>query len=687
MSFIKTLMVIAILLTSLVQAHYNEVLSSRPVIQGEINGMKVLAQGDVAMFIATESNAPLLYSEKSHTEKSHIEHCSRDLHCALKTNNLESVALSPLGIWIFDRPEKNSPKHWIHKEPEDPYSIEIDKFSSNLENLTASHIPLNFPQPTATLHTGNQAIDKTPGILLISSPVMEWLAETVTTVSVSRRDTDSYDTLTTIIEPTPEDKKNTLTTITQEHDELLAKLTSVSVMPTPVIHQVENKLWEDSSVRLETEFDYLTIKPSPCNQNESKNKASSHLTFTTRQAPVSGSASQVSSSQDSSSQDSVSQGISTEHTEATASATQPVTLAVPQETNLPTAISPKTRVTTAVNINKHLAQPWGSHIECIYDAKADHKQIVEICLFISENVMEESIGDDFYCEKESIKNAFSCLADELKDLFEKKVPKKMTDWRTIREAGLMDQDHDEALNLTSYEEIMITTSRRVVTNLAHMKLQYYTPIDENYAFYIRAFVRKYALFNILEVGSGSGLWAKALTTDGPDREWKIKVKATDDGSMSNSFKEGSYFTKVLKTLRTGRTTRTPNKSSTLPSQKNIKYINPDETVVPVEKLDSLTAVKLYRDSHDLLLITSPSENVLDALTKWPDEKPVLIIMIQDVKSCLANYFGVQKVKLEEYEQKFLPPLPSTLYSNVMNVCMFSKLRFLVNGFWRQMKTK
>ncbi len=274
--FIVLWMFITALLAHPLYAQNTEVLSSQPMIHGEINGMKVMAQGDAVAFMAS----------KRYTMALDEEACARDLHCTLQKNRTEAVVLNPEGIWIFDTPPKQLPDNVNVTEPLYPVSTEVVKLSGTAIKPTPTHIPLEFPQPTATLHTGNEVVDKTPGILLVSSPVMTWLAETVTTVSHSRQAMDSDESLSPIIEPTPTQQKVMLTTITEEEDELLRKLTSTSTMPTPTPTLVENRLWEGGSIWLEIETDILTIQPSPSGQYGVSMRTNS-FSFTTRQVSVS----------------------------------------------------------------------------------------------------------------------------------------------------------------------------------------------------------------------------------------------------------------------------------------------------------------------------------------------------------------------------------------------------------------
>ena len=254
----------------------NTGLLSQPIIHGEVNGMKVMAQGDAVAFMASRYYSMELDGKA----------CARDLHCTMQKNRTEVVVLNPEGILIIDSPSKELPSNVTITESLYPVFTEVIRLSSTAIKPTTTYVPLEFPQPTATLHTGNEVVDKTPGILLVSSPVITWLAETVTTVSHSRQVMDSGESLTPIIEPMLTQQKAMLTTITEEEDELLRKLTSTSAMPTPTPTLVENRLWEDGTVRLEIETDSLTIKPSPSYQTGNDNKKTNSLTFTLKQVPT-----------------------------------------------------------------------------------------------------------------------------------------------------------------------------------------------------------------------------------------------------------------------------------------------------------------------------------------------------------------------------------------------------------------
>ena len=277
--FIHLWIFITALLVQVLYAQNIDVLASQPVIHGEINGMKVMAQGDAVAFFAAGKPSLLLGDEE----------CAHDLSCTMQKNRTEAVVFNPEGVWLFETPKMYAPENVTITEPLSPVSTEQFFSAGTFIKPTPIHIPLAFPQPTATLHTGNEVVDKTPGILLVSSLVREWLAETISTSSlVEEMPTgNAAETLSPIIEPTPLQQRIMLTTISQEEDELIRKLTSTATtpVPTPVPTLVVNRMWEDGLIRLEVGADILTIKPSPSGQYDSSETTSS-FTFSVKQVPT-----------------------------------------------------------------------------------------------------------------------------------------------------------------------------------------------------------------------------------------------------------------------------------------------------------------------------------------------------------------------------------------------------------------
>ena len=403
-----------------------------PTFNGIINsGMNVTVQGDTAVYSVREEASPWLGKDQ----------CDRNLYCAMQKNNIEAIVLKPTDLWIIGNASRQIEEQAMCSEPQNPAPEDNRTAFSVIVKPTFLHIPLPVPLPTATVQTGIEAIDKTPGIALVSSPIMEWLAETVAFVSYTRQtqadgtlpvtsmiqlnatlpqvqgqatvvendvveisqfvtawagivptpvpvvlennlhsggwawfengfdllvihrdlgkpdksyteptgfftltfqsfsatpssqgtpssssgeptqsdrvlptsviptpvpnatpppqapqpiggperiEPEGNDNLLPIIEPSQTQKKEMLTTITEEQDELLRKLTSTSTtpMPTPMPTGVENRMWEDGSIRLEIATDILTIKPSPSRQYGDSSETISSVSFSVKQVPT-----------------------------------------------------------------------------------------------------------------------------------------------------------------------------------------------------------------------------------------------------------------------------------------------------------------------------------------------------------------------------------------------------------------
>ncbi len=309
----------ALLLAKVTCAQNLELQSGQPVIHGEINGMKVMAQGDYVAFIAAGKPLPLL-SEKE---------CDRDLHCTMQKNRTGMLVLSSKQLLIYDRPLnplEELPDNATHTDPLYPDAAEIIRYSNIPINPATATIALDFPQPTITIPTGNEVVDETPGVLWVSSQIMTWLAEAVTTFSNTRQmlATSSGDMLTPIIEPSSTQQQRPLPSLTEEENELLKSLMSTTTMPmpspTPVL--VEDGLGMDGSVRVITELDHLMIRPSPSGQYGGSSETTSSFSHTVKQVPTeTGSRAESTIS---------------ENTEVTSTATDSVTAESLQASNLPT---------------------------------------------------------------------------------------------------------------------------------------------------------------------------------------------------------------------------------------------------------------------------------------------------------------------------------------------------------------
>ena len=272
---------------SFVYAQDMELQLSQPVIYGKVGGVEVVTQGDVVAFLASGQRSPLMNHEA----------CDQNLHCAMQKNRTGMVVLSSKQLLIYDRPLNplnplnKLPDNATHTDPLYPDAAEIIRYSNIPINPATATIALDFPQPTATLHTGNEVIDKTSGVLWVSSQIMTWLAKAVTTFSNTRQmlATNSGDMLTPIIEPSSTQQQNPLPSLTETENELLKSLMSTSIvpMPSPTPVLVEDGLGVEGSVRVVTGFDRLMIRPSPSGPYQSSSQTAAAFSGKIKQAPIS----------------------------------------------------------------------------------------------------------------------------------------------------------------------------------------------------------------------------------------------------------------------------------------------------------------------------------------------------------------------------------------------------------------
>ena len=253
---------------------------SLPVIEGKINGMDVVAQGDSVFFFAGQ--LPGRYTEES---------CSEDLHFTLHKNHTRTVQISPEGIRILqlnpdclekDGDAENGSTSLVL--PSMTFST-LDSCSSfSFKELFISTEEIE-PTPTlATLYTGNPVVDQTPGLAWVNSETMRLLATTVQRVNFLPRSTSSEDDDSALINPSPTESVKVMTTITGELDELRKRLMSSATVPvpTPVRTNVNTPPWETDEIILATETDILAIRPSPGSQHMTR-ETGSFLTFTVKQ--------------------------------------------------------------------------------------------------------------------------------------------------------------------------------------------------------------------------------------------------------------------------------------------------------------------------------------------------------------------------------------------------------------------
>ena len=275
------------LMAQLSCAQYSAVMPApQPVIEGKINGMDVVVQGDsVAFFAGRVPGTP------------GADNCHEDLHCTLHKNRTGAVLLSPRGVLIARDPE--SPKD--HDSDHLTGLVQPAQTLNTVANIKTSRPEVFFvstkqiePSPViATLYTGIPEVDQTPGLAWINRETMSGLAETVTTFNDVVKSPEAIDLFDTDNpSPTETVKMKVLTTVTRELDSRIRRLLSTSRVPvaTPVPSRYDDSQQKEEKevlAWLETGEDSLIIKPSPTGQYGSSTSAAATLTWQPRQAPVS----------------------------------------------------------------------------------------------------------------------------------------------------------------------------------------------------------------------------------------------------------------------------------------------------------------------------------------------------------------------------------------------------------------
>ena len=223
-----------------------------PVIEGKINGMDVVAQGDSVAFLAGQ--LPGHFSDES---------CSEDLHCTLHKNSTHAVQISPEGVRLLQL---------------SPHFVE--RF------IPAEEIG---PAPTlVTLYTGNPVVDQTSGLAWINRETMRLLATTVETMNSLSTSTSGTDNDLTLIDPEPTETVKVMMTISGELDELRSRLMSSATVPVPTLvpTNLNDHGLESDEVWLEAGPDILKIRPSPSVRYESSCGTTSSFTFSVKQVPT-----------------------------------------------------------------------------------------------------------------------------------------------------------------------------------------------------------------------------------------------------------------------------------------------------------------------------------------------------------------------------------------------------------------
>ena len=257
-----------------------------PVIQGRINGMGVVVQGESAIFLAGQF--PGDYNDES---------CTEDLHCTLHRNHTRAVQLSPDGITLLQlNPDYQQQNENEGDESGDPVlpSMTLNTLkSSGTTRFEKRFIPTGEIEPTptlVTLYTGNPVVDQTPGLAWINSETIKLLATTVETMNLLSRSTSSVDDDFTLVNPSPTGSVKVLTTIPGELDELRRRLMSSATVPvpTPVQTKMDDPEPESDEFILVTDTGILMIRPSSTQPAKYSSPGSYTMSWQPKQAPVTG---------------------------------------------------------------------------------------------------------------------------------------------------------------------------------------------------------------------------------------------------------------------------------------------------------------------------------------------------------------------------------------------------------------
>ncbi|WP_281647637.1 hypothetical protein [Parendozoicomonas sp. Alg238-R29] len=244
------------------------------------------------------------------------------------------------------------------------------------------------------------------------------------------------------------------------------------------------------------------------------------------------------------------------------------------------------------------------------------------------------------------KEQFSRLGSMFDQLFFFKVPDELPDFRLIRcylgfgaegwtytTAPFNPKDQSQLKKVQNKAQLAGLFVKYICSS------QFFTPVNKSIGTYIRKWLRTKNFCQILEIGAGTGWWASALAHRGNTQKniSAVSVKATDSKEALISMvkdmvereeivpqaqseqripeevpqdKEQCAFTRPVTTVE-GQISEELGKG----------YIS-IATAHHVEMSDAVESIKRYSCDHDILLVTSPVPEVVNALQHWPRDKPI-----------------------------------------------------------------
>ena len=259
--FLYTLFLLAGLIA---RTAFTQNVGSLPIIQGEINDVKAIAQGEMAFFFP--GKAPALSREN----------CTENLNCALHRHGIEVLAISPEGIMLVPQRTVTS--------VEEKKGISRSIFPSHTLFVSTQQ---NEQSPAlATLQTGHSVVDRTPALAFLNSETISQLAHTIETIDLTLTSDRTRKHFTEVI-PTSTDSIAVFPTVTTEAGGLSGLITTLGAIPTQAVIEddPEMSLCEDSkAIRLEMESGDLVIRPTPSKPYDCNSKTSYSLSYYVRQA-------------------------------------------------------------------------------------------------------------------------------------------------------------------------------------------------------------------------------------------------------------------------------------------------------------------------------------------------------------------------------------------------------------------
>ena len=303
--------------------------------------------------------------------------------------------------------------------------------------------------------------------------------------------------------------------------------------------------------------------------------------------------------------------------------------AVPAKEEVPTSIGEVERITSYVVEDEAINQ--------------EKQALVAICKILAESTASQE-------EREQYK----LLGEMFHKLFLYEVPDSLADLRHIKspQEAFQTGDSQKILltNLTRFNtepeyRLKVWLEQLVTKFKTHT--QFFTPIDKSIGVYIRKNFRKAGYCRVLEVGSGTGWYAAAISHAGnPQKKIPaVTVTATDSkealfSDLSKMGKRGEFvqvsgddkpfepqapLTDAIPIVATEKTGIEQQIEEKIEGNITVSVAH------PIEFLSAIESIEKYAHSHDILLVTSPVPDIVHALKNWPGDKPIFWVSKDTLK--------------------------------------------------------